>query len=141
LAFVILRLAARKLSLGLLHLVLVILLLHHGQHGSFLHPVSLVDIAHASTRVLDLADLLDIAAGLEGEVNLRIGTMLAEYLAPLPTAIVCTMAVCTGTGKVSAASCCLHPIAPSSRGLTNAATQNFMTVGFIDSLFPKSFLE
>ncbi len=67
--------------------------------------------------------------------------MLAEYLAPLPTAIVCTMAVCTGTGKVSAASCCLHPIALSRKVPAAAARQNFTTVGFIGSLFPKSFLE
>src|ERR1700692_29083 len=67
--------------------------------------------------------------------------MLAEYLAPLPTPIVCTMAVCTGTGKVSAASCCLHPIAPSRRGPATPATQTLMMMGFIDSLFPKGFLE
>src|ERR1700761_5988586 len=67
--------------------------------------------------------------------------MLAEYLAPLPTAIVCTIAVCTGTGRVSAESCCLHPVAPSRRGPATAAAKNLVTVGFISSLFPKSFLE
>jgi hypothetical protein len=67
--------------------------------------------------------------------------MLAEYLAPLPTAIVCTLAVCTGTGKVSAASCCLHPIAAGSKRPAATAAKNFMTVGFIASLFPKRFLE
>src|SRR5579859_2401016 len=67
--------------------------------------------------------------------------MLAEYLAPLPTAIVCTMAVCTGTGRVSAASCCLHPIAPSRRGPAMPAAQTLMMMGFITSLFPKRFLE
>src|ERR1700722_20538709 len=53
------RLGASQLSLGLLHLIQVVLLPYHCQHGSFLYPVPLVDVAHASAWALDLANTID----------------------------------------------------------------------------------
>src|ERR1700733_2997290 len=67
--------------------------------------------------------------------------MLAEYLAPLPTAMVCTIAVCTGSGRVSAEFCCLHAVAPSVRAVASAVSQSLRAVRFIASLFPKSFFK
>src|ERR1700677_3361330 len=69
------------------------------------------------------------------------GTMLAEYLAPLPMAMVCTIAVCTGSGRVSAEFCCLHAVAASVRAVAIAVSQSLKAVGFIASLFPKSFFK
>src|ERR1700734_3318103 len=67
--------------------------------------------------------------------------MLAEYLAPLLTAMVCTIAVCTGSGRVSAEFCCLHAVAPSVRAAANAVSQSLRAVGFMASLLPKSFFK
>src|SRR5580692_1984915 len=67
--------------------------------------------------------------------------MLAEYLAPLPTAMVCTIAVCTGSGRVSAAFCCLQARPPSVRAVASAVRQSLTAVGFIGSLFPKSLFK
>src|SRR5277367_4094213 len=67
--------------------------------------------------------------------------MLAEYLAPLPTAMVCTFAVCTGNGRVSAEFCCLHAVPPSVRAVPSAVRQNLTAVGFIASLLPKSLFK
>src|SRR6202522_3306402 len=67
--------------------------------------------------------------------------MLAEYLAPLPTAMVCTIAVCTGSGSVSAEFCCLHAVPLSVRAIASAVRQNLAPVGFIGSLFPKSLFK
>src|ERR1700679_447156 len=67
--------------------------------------------------------------------------MLAEYLAPLPTAMVRTVAVCTGNGRLSAEFCCLHPLAPSTIAVPSAVSQSLTAVGFIASLFPKSLFK
>src|SRR5450432_2106914 len=69
--------------------------------------------------------------------------MLAEYFIPLPTAMACTLAVCTGSGSVAAAFSCLHAAAPSMRALARAAGQRqFRTAAaFIGSLFPQRFLK
>src|ERR1700678_2980347 len=65
------------------------------------------------------------------------GPMLAEYLAPLPIAMVCTVAVCTGNGRVSGEFCCLHALAPSTIAVPSAVSHSLTAVGFIASLFPK----
>src|SRR6202012_6231806 len=67
--------------------------------------------------------------------------MLAEYFAPLPRAMVCTVAVCTGNGRASAEFCCLHAVPPSVRVVPSAVRQNLTAVGFIASLFPKSLFK
>ncbi len=73
LGLVVIRLAPRQLRLGLLHFVLIILLPHHSQHRPFLYPVALIDVAHASTGALDLANTVDIPAGLERQRDLCVG--------------------------------------------------------------------
>src|ERR1700722_7156152 len=57
--------------------------------------------------------------------------MLAEYFAPLPTSIDCTVAVWTGRGVVSAVVCCLHAVAPASRVVAATASESLMAAGFI----------
>src|SRR5580700_431355 len=57
--------------------------------------------------------------------------MLAEYFAPLPTSIDCTVAVWTGRGVVSAVVCCLHAVAAASRVVAATASESLRAVGFI----------
>src|SRR6202789_1943522 len=62
--------------------------------------------------------------------------MLAEYLAPFPTAMGCTSAVCTGRGNVSAAFCCLHAVRPTRRVVPRTASDRFTATGFIGFTLP-----
>src|SRR5271163_3795158 len=67
--------------------------------------------------------------------------MLAEYLAPLPMESVCTMAVCTGSGSVSAESCCLQATAGSRRPAAAADRQSRRAVECMDLLLPQGFFK
>src|SRR5580658_3853604 len=67
--------------------------------------------------------------------------MLAEYLAPLPTSIALTIAVCTGSGNFSAAFCCLQAVAPSSRAVAATEIQSLTDAGFIGFTLPPGLFQ
>src|ERR1700689_1604646 len=67
--------------------------------------------------------------------------MLAEYFAPLPTSMTFTIAVCTGSGNLSAAFCCLHAVAPASRAVAAAAIQILTDAGFVGFILPPGLFQ
>src|ERR1700677_2061766 len=67
--------------------------------------------------------------------------MLAEYLTLLPTATGSTNAVRTGTGRVSAASCCLHAVDESNTMLVATLKESSNHLRVIGSLLAQRLLK
>src|ERR1700761_8380845 len=68
--------------------------------------------------------------------------MLAEYFAGFPTAMVCTIAVCTGNGARAASASCLHALTQRTQTIATAAMAYLQQAAEITrSLLSQSFLE